>query len=758
MKEVPALHSEVLSLSKKLVIVESPAKAKTIGKFLGRNYSVKASMGHVRDLPKSQFGVDIEKGFEPKYITVRGQGKVLQELRKAVKKSDSVLLATDPDREGEAISWHLAKALQLDESEPNRIEFNEITKNAVRQAVKNPRQIDSNLVDAQQARRILDRLVGYQLSPLLWAKVKRGLSAGRVQSVALRLICDREEEIEAFVPEEYWSITARLSEDQVASDKKAGKGDGASFEARVHQLDGKKAELKNEAQAQAIVDQLEDAEFVVGKVTRRERRRRPAPPFTTSTMQQEASRRLGFTARRTMSIAQQLYEGLDVGDEGTVGLITYLRTDATRVSAEAQNEAREYIESTFGKAYRPEKPTQYQTREGAQAAHEAIRPTSAMRTPERMKKYLSRDQLRLYRLIWERFIASQMSPAVMDTLTIDIKAGRVTLRATGSTVKFPGFMQVYTERSDDNDQESKEEARLPDLKEGQVLACLGIEPKQHFTQPPPRFTEAMLVKSLEELGIGRPSTYVQIIDTIQRRGYVTLTEKRFVPTELGNIIVDLLKEHFPDIVDVEFTASLEARLDKIEDGEEEWREVLQEFYGPFEKKLKQAQKEMEAVEIEDETTDEVCENCGRNMVIKWGRYGKFLACPGFPECRNTRPLLKEIGVDCPKCGKALVERRSRRGRIFYGCSGYPECDFTSWQRPINRQCPSCGGIMAEVVRKTKGNEHICINDECGFREPAPDDFESDSVSASNGAVINENGKRKTKTPAGVTSGKPDEPS
>lgn len=706
-------------MAKNLVIVESPAKAKTIGKFLGRGYTVKASMGHVRDLPKSQFGVDVENGFEPKYITVRGQGNVLQELRKAAKNADRVYLATDPDREGEAISWHLAEVLGLDEKRTHRIEFHEITKNAVQRALKQPRSIDERLVNAQQARRILDRIVGYELSPLLWNKVKRGLSAGRVQSVALRLIADREDEIAAFVQEEYWTIEARLAPAPVNGSSRA---EASAFEAKLHRLDGQKPELSTEAQAEAVVDRLKGVAYRVTKVQRRERLRHPAPPFTTSTLQQEASRRLGFPARKTMSLAQQLYEGLDISGEGTVGLITYLRTDSTRVSGEAQAEARAYIERIFGKEYRPEAPRQYKSREGAQGAHEAIRPTSILREPEAVKKDLTRDQYRLYKLIWERFLASQMSPAVLDTLTVDIEAGPALFRATGSTVKFPGYLAVYEEGRDEEKQEDTptEAAVLPAVEEGDLLACLAVDATQHFTQPPPRYTEAMLVKTLEERGIGRPSTYVQIIDTIQRRGYVSLQEKRFVLTDLGRIIVDILKEYFPEIVDVEFTAHLEARLDKIEEGQVEWRSVLHEFYGPFQDALKHAQREIAEVEIADEVTDEVCEVCGRNMVVKWGRYGKFLACPGFPECKNTRPLFTEVGVDCPECGKPIVERRSRRGRTFYGCSGYPECRFTSWQRPVDRRCPRCGGLMGIVVRKTKGDEHVCLDKECGYREPAPE--------------------------------------
>lgn len=669
-------------------------------------------MGHIRDLPKSQFGVDIENDFEPKYITVRGQGKVLQELRKAAKSADRVLLAADPDREGEAISWHLAQALKLEDAH-NRIVFHEITKRAIQNAIKEPRPINPNLVDAQQARRVLDRLVGYKLSPLLWAKVKRGLSAGRVQSVALRIICDREEEIASFQPEEYWSIVAELETP-----------DGGRFEAKLHGRGKDKIELRNKEEAESVLHELQNAQFVVTSVTKRERRRNPAAPFTTSTLQQEASRKLGFSARKTMQLAQELYEGLDVGDEGTVGLITYLRTDSTRVAEEAQVEAREYIEKEFGAEYRPEKPFQYESRQGAQAAHEAIRPTSTLRTPTSVKPYLKRDQHRLYKLIWERFVASQMSPAVFDTVSADISAGDYVFRATGSTVKFPGFMTLYIEQQDDDNDEDKKPEKdktLPELNEGVSLKRRELTAKQHFTQPPPRFTEAMLVKTLEERGIGRPSTYVNIIDTIQRRGYVVREDKRFVPTELGQIIVDLLKEHFPDIVDVEFTANMELKLDQIEEGVLNWKDVVREFYEPFEIALQGAHRLVEQVEIADEETDEVCEECGRNMVIKLGRYGKFLACPGFPECRNTKPLLVSIGVPCPECGSDIVERRSRRGRTFYGCSTYPECEFTSWQRPVNAKCPQCGSLLIERNRRGQGPIWACSSKECDFtQEPLPE--------------------------------------
>lgn len=699
-----------------LVIVESPAKAKTISKFLGRGYTVKASIGHVRDLPKSQFGVDVENSFEPRYITIRGKGKVLSELRDSAKKADRVLLATDPDREGEAISWHLVEALKLDPTEANRIQFNEITEEAVKNALKSPRPIDRDLVDAYQARRVLDRIVGYKLSPLLWRKVKAGLSAGRVQSVAVRLITDREREIEQFVPEEYWTITAAFSKAPGANGRV-----GSRFEAKLWGKGKDKIELPDEATVQNVLAELENAEYVIKSIKRGQRRRKPAPPFTTSTLQQEASRKLRFSARKTMSVAQQLYEGLSIGSEGTVGLITYMRTDSTNVAAAAQKEAQRVIDQKYGEKYRPEKPPTYRSRAGAQQAHEAIRPTSVRREPDKVRPFLTRDQYRLYKLIWERFVASQMAEAVFDTLSVDIAAGEYVFRASGSTLRFEGFMKVYMEGTDEDATTDDSEQRLPgDLEEGQPLHCAGLEPKQHFTQPPPRFTEATLVKALEEQGIGRPSTYAQIIDTIVRRGYVELKERRFHPTDLGTIVVDLLKEHFPQVIDIEFTARMEEHLDRIEDGDVNWVDVINEFYRPFAQALERAQEEMKVVEIEDEVTDEICDNCGRNLVIKWGRFGKFLACPGYPECKFTKPILNEIGVSCPKCGEGkVVERRTRRGRIFYGCSRYPECDFTSWQRPAATPCPRCGSYMTEQRRRGEVVSVVCSNKECGFTA-APD--------------------------------------
>ena len=683
-------------MSKSLVIVESPAKARTISKLLGRNYVVKASQGNVRDLPRSQLGVDIENGYTPKYITIRGRGPILQELRKTQKQVDRVLLATDPDREGEAISWHLAQVLNLDPNEPIRIEFHEITKQAVQEALKHPRQVDQKRVDAQQARRVLDRLVGYKLSPLLWAKVRKGLSAGRVQSVAVRLICDREAEIEQFVPEEYWNITAHFL-----------RKDGQKFQAQLRRKAGKKFEMKDEAAAKQVLVDLEKAEYIVTAVKSRQRQRKPAAPYTTSTLQQDASTRLGFGAQKTMLIAQQLYEGLELGSAGSVGLVTYIRTDSTRVAEQAQREAANLIKNLYGPEYVPKTPPVYKSRATAQGAHEAIRPTSVELLPDQVKEYLSRDQYRLYKLIWERFVASQMAPALFDVLSVDIEAKDYMFRATGSTLRFAGFTKALSNYT-------FTEEILPPLEEGEKLKCTKLEPEQHFTSPPPRYTEAMLVKTLEELGIGRPSTYATIIQTIQKRGYVVLEEKRFVPTELGQIVVSILTEHFPDIVDVEFTAQMEEKLDAIELDKANWIQVIDEFYQPFEESLQRAMGAIEEVELADEVTDEICENCGRNMVIKHGRFGPFLACPGFPECRNTKPLLEEIGVNCPNCGGKIVKRRSKRGRQFFGCANYPDCDFTSWAEPTGEKCPACGDIL--VKRQQKGETYvICNNKECKYR-------------------------------------------
>lgn len=695
-----------------LVIVESPAKAKTIGKYLGSKYIVKASMGHVRDLPKSQIGVEVENDFNPKYITIRGKGSVLKELKDARKKVKKVYLAADPDREGEAIAWHLAHVLELEEGESCRVVFNEITKQAVKDAFKTPRQINMDLVNAQQARRILDRLVGYKISPLLWKKVKKGLSAGRVQSVAVKIIIDRENEIDAFVPEEYWTIQARLA---------IGKNE---FDAKFHSLDGVKHELHNEAEMQEILDAIAKQKFTVSEVKERERQRHPSPPFITSSLQQEAARKLNFRAAKTMSVAQQLYEGVDLGKEGTVGLITYMRTDSTRISTIAQEEAKALIVDKYGSDFAPETPRQYTKKSSANAqdAHEAIRPTSALREPDEIKSFMSRDQYRLYKLIWERFVASQMTSAILDTMTVDITAGRTTFRAVGSKVRFKGFMQVYVEGNDDGSTDG-EDKLLPALAQGDSLTKKDIEPKQHFTQPPPRYTEARLVKTLEELGIGRPSTYAPTLETIQKRGYVAVEEKKFVPTELGELIIEQMEQFFPEILDVEFTAHMEEDLDHVEDGEGEWVSVLAEFYKSFEKRLEVAEEEMKEIEIVDEVSDEICEKCGRHFVYKMGRFGKFLACSGFPDCRNTKPIVKETGVECPTCHEGqIVERRSKKGRVFYGCTRYPECDFVSWDKPISKPCPNCGKLLVEK-RTKQGIKHQCTS--CDFSEEVQEQEDQD---------------------------------
>lgn len=695
-----------------LVIVESPAKAKTIGKYLGSKYIVKASMGHVRDLPKSQIGVEVENDFNPKYITIRGKGSVLKELKDASKKVKKVYLAADPDREGEAIAWHLAHALELDESQSLRVVFNEITKTAVKDAFKTPRKINMDLVNAQQARRILDRLVGYKISPLLWKKVKKGLSAGRVQSVAVKIILDRENEISAFVPEEYWTITAKLAVK------------GSSFEAKFTQLNGEKKELSSQQDVNEVLAAIKDASFTVGEVKERERQRHPSPPFTTSSLQQEAARKLGFRAAKTMSVAQQLYEGVELGKEGTVGLITYMRTDSTRISGTAQDEAKEYITEKYGAPFVPESPRQYSKKAAnAQDAHEAIRPTSVLRDPESVKPYMSRDQLRLYKLIWERFVASQMASAVLDTLSVDISAGTAVFRATGSKVRFPGFMKVYVEGNDDGTTE--EDKYLPELHTGDQLDKQDIEPKQHFTQPPPRYTEARLVRTLEELGIGRPSTYAPTLETIQKRGYVAIEDKKFVPTELGELVIEQMEQFFPEILNVEFTANMEEDLDHVEEGSEDWVKVLSEFYKSFEKRLEVAEEEMKEIEIEDEVSDEICEKCGKPLVYKLGRFGKFLACSGFPDCRNTKPIVKDIGVTCPKCKEGhVVERRSKKGRIFFGCDRYPECDFVSWDKPSPKPCPNCSSLMVEKKSK-QGVKLQCTS--CDYSEMVEEQDEASEM-------------------------------
>ena len=691
----------------RLVIVESPAKAKTISKYLGRGYTVKASMGHIRDLPKSSLGVDVDDGFTPTYLVPRDKSKIVKELKESVERAQEVILATDPDREGEAIAWHLVEATNARQKPVRRVVFHEITPEAVTEAMKQPRDIDMHLVDAQQARRVLDRLVGYGVSPLLWKKVKRGLSAGRVQTAALRLVVEREREIQSFVPEEYWTLDAELA-------KRTGKAPTKKdiFRAALHRVGGKKAELKTGEEAQQIVEALDGAIYRVTKVTRRETQRRPAPPFTTSTLQQEASRKLNFPVRRTMQIAQELYEGVDLGPEGTQGLITYMRTDSTNVAASAQQAARAVISVKYGPEYVPAQPPVYTRKaKGAQEAHEAIRPTSPQREPESVRQYLTPQQFRLYQLIWQRFIASQMAPAVLDGTTVDIAAGKpeqltgtgeppFVFRATGSVVKFPGFMAVYTQGRDDGETDELDNGALPVLAEGEDLDLLKLLPEQHFTQPPPRYTEATLVKALEEQGIGRPSTYAPTIATLQARSYVTTENRKLVATELGMIVNDLLVEHFPRIFDIGFTSQMEAELDEIAAGERDWVPTMREFYVPFTETLKQAEQSIQRVRLKDEPSGETCEKCGRPMVIKLGRYGKFLACSGFPECRNSRPLLERIGVTCPTCKQGeVVVRRSKKGRTFYGCERYPECDFVEWNKPVATSCPRCGSYMVEAGRR-----------------------------------------------------------
>ena len=683
-----------------LVIVESAAKAKTLSKFLGKSYRVKASVGHIKDLPKSKLGIDVDNDFEPQYITIRGKGDLLKDIKDEAQKAKRVLLATDPDREGEAIAWHLQNAMRIPANAKCRVEFNEITKDAVKNAIKKPRPVDVDRVNAQQARRVLDRLVGYKLSPLLWSKVRKGLSAGRVQSVVVRLICEREEEIRQFVPEEYWSIEALLQ-----TSKKA------SFTARLVGYDNKKIMIANEDEKNRIVADLASYDFIVAAIEQKEKRKKPNPPFITSTLQQESSKRLNFFSQRTMRVAQDLYEGLEMGKEGTVGLITYLRTDSTRVAATAQEEAAGFIREQYGPEYVPSQPNQYKSRKSAQDAHEAIRPTSVYRTPESVKSFLSRDQHRLYKLIWERFVSSQMTSAVYDTISVDTKAGAYLWRSTSSQLKFAGYKKVY------NDQEEEENKNtIPPLKPDEKLFLQSLEPEQHFTQPPPRFTEASLVKLLEEKNIGRPSTYAPIIDTILKRHYVERANKQFVPTELGFIVVDLLKENFNNIIEVEFTAGLEEDLDLIEDGQMDWRKVIREFYQPFAQDLEKAQQLIEKVEIKDEEAGKDCPQCGRPLLIKYGRFGKFLACSGFPECRHTESINEDTGVKCFQCGGAIIALKSKKGRRFYGCSNYPDCSFRSWNKPTGEKCPHCGDAMVEKNDRNHGVQIICQNSECKHRQ------------------------------------------
>jgi DNA topoisomerase-1 len=681
-------------VAKNLVIVESPAKVKTIKKFLGSNYEVTASNGHVRDLPKSSLGVDIENDYEPKYITIRGKGEVLAKLRKEVKKAEKIYLATDPDREGEAISWHLYHALKLADKTVYRISFNEITKQAVKESLKQARKIDMNLVDAQQARRILDRIVGYRISPLLWMKVKRGLSAGRVQSVALRMICDREEEINAFIPQEYWSIDVKLKFDR--------KTMIAKFSNKANKMD----EIRSKEEAEKIKAALENGKFVVDEVKHGERIKKAPVPFTTSTLQQEAAKVLNFSTQKTMRIAQQLYEGIDVKGMGTIGLITYLRTDSTRVSEEAQLATAEFVEEQYGKEFLPSSPGEVKNKGKVQDAHEAIRPSDVRRNPAVIKDSLSRDQFRLYQLIWNRFVASQMADARYDTASCKIKAGEYVLSASTSKVAFPGFMDVYT---NDTDEKGEAKSLVSSLLPGEELALQEVVTEQHFTQPSPHYTEASLVKAMEELGIGRPSTYAPTISTIIARRYITKENKNLYVTELGEVVNKIMKDAFAEIVDETFTAGMEEELDKVADGEMNWKDIVRKFYPDLEKSVEAAERDLEKVTIADELSDEFCEMCGRQMVIKYGPHGRFLACPGFPDCRFTKPYLEKQGIPCPKCGKEIVLRKTKKGRKFFGCEDNPDCDFMSWQKPSKEPCPRCGGYMVE-----KGNKLVCADEKCGF--------------------------------------------
>lgn len=700
------VEKETKSRKKNLVIVESPAKAKTIKKYLGSKFEVTASMGHLRDLPKSQLGVDLENDFEPKYITIRGKGDLISKLKKDAKNSAKVFLATDPDREGEAISWHLANLLGIDPQSDCRITFNEITKTAVKDAVESPRAIDGDLVDAQQARRVLDRIVGYQLSPLLWKKVKRGLSAGRVQSVATKLIVDREREIDAFEEEEYWTIDVKLTDDK-------GK---KPFVAKFHGKTSKtKVKLESEDKTNEVVEKLKSSTFVVDKVVKSEKKRYPAPPFTTSTLQQEAARKLNFTTKRTMATAQQLYEGIDIKGSGSVGLITYMRTDSLRISAEAQSECRKYIGERYGNGYVPKSPKFYRSKRNAQDAHEAIRPTSMAFDPEKIKDSLKADQYKLYKLIWNRFLASQMSDAVLDTVQADIKTDSFVLKASGANVKFDGFMAVYVEGQDFIEEK---EGKIPQIEEGQGLLAKGIEPKQHFTQPPARYTEASLVKKMEEDGIGRPSTYAPTISTItSSRGYVAREGKSLYPTELGKIVTNLMEEHFTNIIDVEFTANMEEKLDSVEDGNKNWKDIISEFYTPFAETLSEAEEAIGKIDVQDEVSDVPCEKCGRMMVYKQGRFGKFLACPGYPECKNTKSIVEEINAVCPKCGGKVQVKKSKKGAKYYTCEKGTDC-LLSWDEPTNMKCPDCGGILMKK-RPFRGRgpiKYVCFNEECKYEE------------------------------------------
>lgn len=687
-------------MSQKLVIVESPAKAKTIKKYLGSGYTVEASMGHIRDLPKSQLGVNVENDFEPKYITIRGKGDLLAKLRKAAKKADKVYLATDPDREGEAISYHLSHILKLDPEENIRIEFNEITKDAVKKSIKNARPINLKVFDAQQARRIVDRLVGYEISPILWRNVKWGLSAGRVQSVALNLICNREKEIEAFESKEYWSIEADLLKHK------------KTIKTKLTQHKNRKIEISTEKEAEDIKNELDQGEFIVSSIKKGTKTKNPLAPFITSTLQQEASKRMNYQTRRTMSIAQKLYEGMDIKGYGSVGLITYMRTDSTRISDEAQASAKSYIESAFGKEYYPKTPRVYKGKKNAQDAHEAIRPTVIELTPEKVKDSVKAEEYKLYKLIWERFIASQMESCKLNTISLEVLNGDYKFRASGSSVAFDGFMKLYDYKNEDEE----ENTSIPELEENEKLKSKEIHLNQHFTQPPARYTEASFVKTLEELGIGRPSTYAPTISTLLNRLYVEREKKSLMPTDLGKIVNDIMAEYFKDIVDVEFTADMESRLDLIEEGKETWKEVVGSFYNPLKKDIDIAESKVSKITIEDEVTDQICEKCGSHFVIKNGRFGKFLACSGYPECKNTKAIVEKLDVKCPTCHEGdVIQRKSRKGKKFYGCSRYPECKYVSWYEPVKTSCPECGSLMYRRYSKKDGSYLLCSNEDCGHK-------------------------------------------
>ena len=684
-------------MGQKLVIVESPAKAKTIGKYLGKNYIVEASMGHVRDLPKSKLGVDIEDNFTPKYITIRGKGELIDKLRKSAKKADKVYLATDPDREGEAISWHLANILKISPEDNCRIVFNEITKTAVKASIKQARAIDQNLVDAQQARRILDRLVGYEISPILWRNVKWGLSAGRVQSAALKLICDREEEVKAFIPKEYWTVDVTLKKDR------------KKFLVKLLKYKNSKIDINCKEEADKIISELENNKYKIEAVKKGKKIKNPLAPFTTSTLQQEASKKLNFVTKRTMSIAQTLYEGVEVKGYGTVGLITYMRTDSVRISEEAQGKARDFITTSYGEKYIPSTPRNYKSKKNIQDAHEAIRPSYIEITPEVAKNNLTPEQYKLYNLIWTRFIASQMASCELNTNSIDIVNGDYKFRASGSTMSFDGFMKVYDYITEDEESD----VLLPTLEENEELDAANVEGKQHFTQPPARYSEASFVKLLEEKGIGRPSTYVPTISTLLSREYIVREKKTLIPTELGFIVNNILSDYFKEIVDVDFTADMENKLDHIEEGSEYWTDVVAEFFAPLKVAIDKAEKEVSKVVIEDKVSDVPCDKCGRMMVIKHGRYGDFLACPGYPDCKNAKPIVEELDVPCPKCGGKILARKSKKGKKFFGCSNYPACDFVSWNEPLKDKCSKCGSYMVLKFSKTKGKYAQCSNDQCG---------------------------------------------